>query len=142
MTFLPRAIALLASLLIVLLTIACESPAGSSGPGTTTVRGSHPSAKADAGYETKARRSYDAGDSGDCTSSSVSEATPTEASSVAATVPEPVESSFGAGSVGGADGAREANDPFAVIGPAFSGMGFQSYSSGCDPFEDKYGTCL
>lgn len=36
----------------------------------------------------------------------------------------------------------EVDDPFAAIGPAFSGFGFQSYSSDCDPFEDAYGTCL
>ncbi len=39
-------------------------------------------------------------------------------------------------------GAGEIDDPFAVIGSAFAGLGFQSYSSGCDPFEDTYGTCL
>jgi len=36
-------------------------------------------------------------------------------------------------------GTAEIDDPFAAIGPA---LGFQSYSSSCDPFEDTYGTCL
>lgn len=40
------------------------------------------------------------------------------------------------GSAGGIE------DPFEVIGPAFQGIGFQSHSSTCDPFDEAYGTCL
>ena len=52
------------------------------------------------------------------------------------------ETPAGASVDGGFRGGDEVQDPFAAIGPAFSGLGFQTYSSGCDPFEDAYGTCL
>lgn len=54
----------------------------------------------------------------------------------------PVEPAPGDSSDSAFGGARDLDDPFAAIGPAFSGIAFQSYNSGCDPFEDKYGTCL
>lgn len=55
---------------------------------------------------------------------------------------QPGEITSGASTNRSFGGAGEIDDPFAVIGSAFSGLGFQSYSSGCDPFEDTYGTCL
>jgi len=55
---------------------------------------------------------------------------------------QPGEITSGASTNRSFGGAHEIDDPFAVIGLAFSGLGFQSYSSGCDPFEDTYGTCL
>lgn len=55
---------------------------------------------------------------------------------------QPGEIPSGAATNRGFGAAHEIDDPFAVIGLAFSGLGFQSYSSGCDPFEDTYGTCL
>ena len=48
----------------------------------------------------------------------------------------------GQSSTGGSVVSDNLEDPFAAIGPAFSGLGFQTHSSGCDPFEDAYGTCL
>lgn len=53
------------------------------------------------------------------------------------------EEAASAASAAGAFGEiGEVDDPFAAIGPAFSGLGFQTHSSDCDPFEDEYGTCL
>ena len=34
------------------------------------------------------------------------------------------------------------DDPFAFVGPAFSGVGLAIHSNSCDPFDNAYGSCL
>ena len=39
-------------------------------------------------------------------------------------------------------GVEAIDDPFRFIGPAFSGIGLETHSTACDPFDDAYGSCL
>ncbi len=55
-----------------------------------------------------------------------------DSDSVAGAVP--ADSDFG--------DANEVENPFGLISPAFQGIGLQTYSTACDPFDEAYGTCL
>ena len=112
MRFRSRVLTMLASILLILMMIGCDPPAGSTGAVATF----EPTLVDDRASEPPSEPTLEPG----ALSGSVSGT--------------PANSNFGA--------APELDDPFAVIGPAFSGLGFQNYSSGCDPFEDTYGTCL
>lgn len=115
-----RVLTVIASILLILITLGCHAPAGSAGSAGSASSNAAP--------------------------------TPVAAFEQAfAEVPagEPaLDSSSAGGTVSGTaadsdfSGVGDVDDPFAAIGPAFSGLGFQTYSSGCDPFEDAYGTCL
>ena len=118
----------IASIVLVLMTIGCGAPAGSVGSGGSAGASGSP------GSETTLEQSLLTDPPGGTSGEPVTD--PVEASR------QPGEIAPGASTGGGFGGGREIDDPFAVIGPAFSGLGFQSYSSGCDPFEDTYGTCL
>ena len=102
----------IASIVLILITIGCGAPVGSAGSEQSLVT-DPPGGSLAASVTDPAGESRQPGDLGS-----------------------------GAASGGGFGGGREIDDPFAVIGPAISGLGFQNYSSGCDPFEDTYGTCL
>ncbi len=49
------------------------------------------------------------------------------------------------GASGGAPGpgtGPAGDDPLTIIGPAFPGLGLQTHTAACDPFDDVYGACL
>lgn len=102
---------MIGSILLILMTMGCDAPAGSAATNSPTSTAAIEQALVEppAGEQVNAEPTL-SGDSGD-----------------------------GFGTLGELD---DVDDPFASIGSAFSGLGFQSYSSSCDPFEDAYGTCL
>ena len=132
MSSLGRLYSVIASILLILMTIGCGGVAG-SGPALEQSLVNDPAPGAPGGSDV-------APDIGPAMESPMVPIEP---------VIEPVDESSQPGEITpGAStnrsfgNAGEIDDPFAVIGSAFSGLGFQSYSSGCDPFEDTYGTCL
>lgn len=132
---------MIASLLLILMTIGCETPAGSGGssapPATRAGVESGPARGADAADSPRsAALRTPVSESDDASRGGGGQET-VEPSALGAQGDAPVAPSPGA-----FGDEREIDDPFTVIGPAFSGLGLQPYSSDCDPFEDKYGTCL
>ncbi len=127
MRFPSRVLTIMASVFLILMMIGCDARAGSTGAsspaGTAGAAGSGTSFEQTLVDEPANETIGEP--AGESASEGSAGATASGASS---------DSGFGGG--GGVD------DPFAVIGPAFSGLGFQTYSSSCDPFEDAYGTCL
>lgn len=131
---------MIASLLLILMTVGCEPPTDSGG--------SSPPPATRASVESGPVRGADPADSPRSAAGLTKVSEPDDAlagsggreSEQAALVAEggvpdtPSPGAFG--------DQREIDDPFTVIGPAFSGLGLQPYSSDCDPFEEKYGTCL
>lgn len=143
---------MIASFLLLFLTLGCESPVNSGGgagaPATGGAIESEYAASenagdpeaglpaAESGGESRSSRDGTAGEP-------VGSGSEPAAEDESSASPDPSANAGTADSaVQAFEGAQDLDDPFAVIGPAFSGLGIQSYSSGCDPFEDKYGTCL
>ncbi|MCP4201027.1 MAG: hypothetical protein GY769_03745 [bacterium] len=112
MRFKRRVSTMIAGILLVLMAIGCDAPADSAGVATI-------------------EQTFV-----DATVVESSEAEDAEQGLVAEEAASAASSESAFGEVG------EVDDPFAAIGPAFSGLGFQTHSSACDPFEDEYGTCL
>lgn len=106
----------MATALILLMTLACQPPAG--GPGGT-----------DNGSQGTSLNALDAGFA------------PVENENNG----ESAEAADSGGSAAGDSdftGGDTVEDPFAAIGPAFQGFGFQGHSAACDPFDEANGTCL
>lgn len=130
MRFESRILTMLASFLFILMMAGCDSPAGSSDPS-----GSHGTSGSANSLATLEQTFVDerGGESIGATGEPIGEEVGSESAALAASGTSS-DSNFG-------DGAG-IDDPFAVIGSAFSGLAAQSFSSNCDPFEDTYGTCL
>lgn len=147
MSFLERVSALLVSILVIVMVFGCGVSADSAdSAGSARSAGSETAtavqrSSSEVSLESGSNGIY--GEPGREASNEPTEAAAAKADQEALGVQvQPGEAVTDAPGDQGFGSAREIDDPFAVIGPAFSGLGFQSYSSGCDPFEDKYGTCL
>ena len=107
----------MATALILLVTMACQPAAGRSGEADNGGQGT----------------SLNALDAGFATVENENDGEPSE------NADSGISAAAGEGDFGGGDTVE---DPFGAIGPAFQGLGFQSHTAACDPFDEAYGTCL